>query len=63
MQGPPLSPYEVASYLERDVKDLIGLGLCDDLAMLVVAEKIGRRQSQVRYVIERFGSARKEVRS
>jgi len=58
MHGPPLSNQEVASYLERHITELIGLGLCRDQAMLIIAERIGRHQADIRWMLDRFGSHR-----
>ena len=56
MHGPPLSNQEVASYLEKDITGLIGLGLCRDQAMLVTADRLGRHQADIRWMLDRFGS-------
>lgn len=54
--GTPLSPREVTAYLEREIESLTALGLCRDQATLIVAERLDRRQSEIRQMIERFGS-------
>lgn len=56
MIGPPLSHREVAEHLEREIASLEGLGICRDQAMLAVAERVGRHQADIRWMLDRFGS-------